>query len=71
MRPQLEVGRAVVAEARMWSLGQGSLMKPSYGLTGRRTLQLLRIDISGPSDNTYLQEFFSQYTVQRCSPEAS
>ena len=37
MRPQLEVGRAVVAEAWKWSLGQGSVAQLSCGLTERRT----------------------------------
>ena len=35
--PQLEVGRAVVAKAWMWSLEQGSLVQLSYGLMERRT----------------------------------
>ena len=37
MRPQLEVGRAAVVEARMWSLGQGSLVQLSCCLMERRT----------------------------------
>ena len=37
VRPQLEVGRAVVAKAQMWSLEQGSLVQLSYGLMERRT----------------------------------
>ena len=37
VRPQPEVGRLVVAEARMWSLEQGSLLQVSFGLTEMRT----------------------------------
>ena len=37
MRPQLEVGRLVVAEARTWSLEQGYLLGLSCGFTETRT----------------------------------
>ena len=36
VRPELEVGRAVVAEAQMWSPEQGSSLQLSCGLTETR-----------------------------------
>ena len=37
VRPQLEVGRSVALEARVWSLEQGSLLGLSDGLKETRT----------------------------------
>ena len=37
MRPQLEVGRPAVVEARVWSLEQGSLLGLSNGLKETRS----------------------------------
>ena len=37
VRPQLEVGRSMAVEARVWSLEQGSLLGLSEGLKETRT----------------------------------